>query len=285
MNQTIREQIESVLNDKLVQTHALSGGCIARSYRIDTATKGSFFIKYGAGNTFETESASLRELAKPKAIQVSQVIHAEKALLLLEYIPAGNKKKDFFSDFGRRLARLHRYTAPSFGFYEDNYIGTTPQINIPTGEEATNWSTFYFNKRLLFQYRLAIANGLATARLKEGMKSLEKNISSILSGSEEPPTLLHGDLWAGNYMCNQEGDPVLIDPAVYYGHREADLAMTQLFGGFSPAFYQAYQVEYPLLPGWEQRQNLYKLYHILNHLNMFGQGYLHEAEQLISSYL
>ncbi|MCD8193508.1 MAG: fructosamine kinase family protein [Tannerellaceae bacterium] len=283
MNQQIHTQLENVLNDQILQTQALSGGCIANSYRIDTAGQGSFFIKYGT-NTLEAEAASLRELARPGVIHVPQVIYTESSLLILEYIPAGTKKKDFFSELGRKLARLHRYTSQSFGFYEDNYIGSTPQLNIATAEEATDWSTFYFNKRLLFQYKLAVQNGMATTRLKEGMEYLKTHISSLLAGSEEPPALLHGDLWAGNYMCNQEGNPVLIDPAVYYGHREADLAMTHLFGGFPPEFYQAYQAEYPLPQGWEQRQGLYKLYHVLNHLNMFGRGYLHEAEQLIAVY-
>jgi len=113
---------------------------------------------------------------------------------------------------------------------------------------------------------------------------LEKKMESILNDSIEPPCLLHGDLWAGNFICDENGNAVLIDPAVYYGHREADLAMTKVFGGFSREFYESYQAEYPLRPGWEYRERLYRLYHILNHLNLFGRGYLHEAESLLNKY-
>ena len=133
--------------------------------------------------------------------------------------------------------------------------------------------------------KLAEANGYGSAELSSTFSKLEDNFDIILNGSEEAPTLLHGDLWGGNYMVDSEGMPVLIDPAVYYGHREADLAMTQIFGGFSPEFYRAYHQEYPLKAGWEYRQNIYKLYHILNHLNLFGSGYYGQAIQLMKYYV
>lgn len=144
---------------------------------------------------------------------------------------------------------------------------------------------FYYNKRLLFQYRLAERNGYATAALRNGISKLESRIHTILSGSEELPCLLHGDLWSGNFLCDSLGNPVLIDPAVYYGHREADLAMTRLFGGFPETFYRAYDKEYPLAAGYFYREGLYKLYHVLNHLNLFGTGYLGEAESILKFYL
>lgn len=152
-------------------------------------------------------------------------------------------------------------------------------------KKKTDWATFYFHKRLLFQYQLAEKRGYSTSRLTKGFARLESMIENILAGSEEPPSLLHGDLWSGNYMCDEEGNAVLIDPAVYYGHREAELAMTRLFGGFPPAFYEGYNQTYPLPEDWEYRENIYKLYHILNHLNLFGKSYLSEAEFLLEFYL
>ncbi len=131
---------------------------------------------------------------------------------------------------------------------------------------------------------MAEKNGHATNELKSGMKFLESKLEKILEGSKEQPTLLHGDLWGGNYISDQRGNPCLVDPAVYYGHREADLAMTKLFGGFDVKFYSAYQEAFPLKEGWEYRENIYKLYHILNHLNLFGTSYLGQAISLINTY-
>ena len=136
----------------------------------------------------------------------------------------------------------------------------------------------------MFQFRLAENNGYSTTQLKEGMKNIEKKIDDIIGVNVEVPSLLHGDLWGGNYITDQKGNPCLIDPAVYYGHREADLAMTKLFGGFDTSFYSAYNEEYPLMEGWEYRENIYKLYHVLNHLNLFGTSYLNQAISLIFSY-
>lgn len=170
-------------------------------------------------------------------------------------------------------------------FYEDNYIGGNEQLNRPNALEKSDWAEFYFNKRLLPQYRLAEQNGYDASSLKEGFVLLEKKINNILSGSENTPCLLHGDLWSGNYLCGINGEVVIIDPAVYYGNREAEIAMTRLFGGFPAAFYNSYQRTYPLPEGWEYRENIYKLYHVLNHLNLFGRSYLSEAERLIEFYL
>ncbi|PID55669.1 MAG: fructosamine kinase, partial [Ignavibacteriae bacterium] len=164
--------------------------------------------------------------------------------------------------FGRQFTELHKNNGSSFGFFEDNFIGTTDQINVPQND---NWVEFYTENRLMYQFRLAENNGYVKDELKEGIKFIEKNIEKILKGSEELPTLLHSDLWGGNYIVDQRGNTCLIDTAVYYGHREADLALTKLFGGFNAKFYSAYNKEFPLKDGWEYRENIYKLYHILNH--------------------
>jgi fructosamine-3-kinase len=154
-----------------------------------------------------------------------------------------------------------------------------------TRTEALNWTEFYFNKRLLYQYNLAEKNGYAGEELQRAFSQLENKIYLVLKDSNAIPSLLHGDLWSGNYITDETGNACLIDPAVYYGHREADLAMTKLFGGFDNRFYSAYNEEYPLDNGYEFRENIYKLYHVLNHLNLFGTAYYQQALSLIKYYL
>lgn len=282
----IISEIEQHLGEQVVDTNSVGGGCIANSRKITTESGKVYFVKSGfAGKMFQNEASGLQELSKPKAIRVPEVIIVNDDYLLLEFVATGVKKRDFFEDFGRRFADMHRFSGESFGFYEDNFIGATPQLNIPLGNGSKNWDEFYFQNRLLFQYRLSEENGYSTEKLRKGFKLLENKISGILKGSEEDPSLLHGDLWSGNYMCDKNGDAVIIDPAVYYGHREADLAMTKLFGGFSSGFYKAYNESWPLLPGHKYRENIYLLYHVMNHLNLFGYGYLSQAESLLWYYL
>ena len=279
--------IESILNEKVISSSSVGGGCIADSRKITTESGREFFLKSGnkGNNMFHCEANGLKELAKAQCMRIPQVVAVEDDFLLIEYIPQGIRSKHFFEEFGRSFARLHRFRSDKFGFYEDNYIGATPQLNIPNKEEEKDWAAFYFNKRLLYQYKLAEKNGHVRPRMKNSFSKLESRIDSILRGSEESPCLLHGDLWGGNYLCDKDGKAVLIDPAVYYGHREADLAMTKLFGGFSQDFYESYNQEYPLPENWQYREDIYKLYHILNHLNLFGAGYLLEAEQILENYV
>ncbi len=234
---------------------------------------------------FLKEANGLKELAKSNSIRVPEVLGFEEDYILLEYIVPGNKKKNFFEEFGRCFAKLHKFTSESFGFYEDNFIGSNPQKNIPDEKEKISWIDFYFNKRILFQLKLTEKLNNSTEELRKGISKLESKIQQIIGDSNEKPSLLHGDLWSGNYMANENGSVILIDPAVYYGHREADLGMTKLFGGFSPEFYSAYQDEFPLEDGYEYRENIYKLYHILNHLNLFGGSYYTQALSIIKFYI
>jgi len=208
-----------------------------------------------------------------------------KEFLLTEFISSGIKKKNFFGEFGKNFAKLHKFTSESFGFYENNYIGSNPQINIPDENQKTSWINFYFNKRILYQVQLAEKLGNSTSDLRKLVARLEEKIEEILGSSEEQPSLLHGDLWGGNYMVDKNGSAVIIDPAVYYGHREADLGMTRLFGGFSPEFYESYNETFPLKEGSDYRENIYKLYHVLNHLNLFGGSYYSQAISLIKFYI
>ena len=277
-----KQKIEEIIGEKLSGESSVGGGCIADS-RILTGESGQkYFLKQGFSNgMFKNEANGLKELSLANAIRVPEVMDAGDDYIIMEHIPQGAKKRGFFNEFGKQFARLHQFTADEFGFYEDNFIGATPQKNIPSGDEATNWATFYWNKRLMYQLNLAEQNGYADKQMKALFHKLEAVYNDLLAGSEEPPAVLHGDLWGGNYMADDNGDPVLIDPAVYYGHREADLAMTKLFGGFSPEFYQAYEETYPLKPGAEKREPLYLLYHVMNHLNLFGAGYHSQTIRLL----
>jgi fructosamine-3-kinase len=237
------------------------------------------------GDMFVKEANGLTELKKANAVRVPEVIMTGNDFILLEFINSSSKNKKFFSDFGRKFSELHKFSSNYFGFFEDNYIGANPQVNLPSQDEKNDWVKFYFNKRILFQFKLAEKNGYATEELRNGISRIEGKIEDIFSGSEEPSSLLHGDLWSGNYMADENGNACIIDPAVYYGHREADLAMTKLFGGFNQDFYKSYNENFPLPDGYNYRENIYKLYHVLNHLNLFGTGYYSQAVSLIYYYL
>lgn len=266
----IREKI----GKQILSLSPLGGGSISTAYKADLSDGLSVFLKVSPQfpDMFMKEANGLRELEKAKAIRIPQVLHADEEILILEYLPAvspANRKK-FFEEFGRQFAAMHRHSHSLFGFYEDNYIGSTPQKNKP---QMNSWQEFYWTNRLLFQFRLAEENGYADSSLRKYFLQLEKNFAGIIPDDGEPPALLHGDLWGGNYLCTENDTQVIIDPAVYYGHREADLGMTLLFGGFGDSFYSAYNEAYPLQPGWQERMEVYKLYHLFNHLNLFGDGY------------
>lgn len=279
-------KLEDILKTTIVKHQSVGGGCIAQTKVIKTVDGNNYFLKAGFNNSmFRNEANGLKELSKTDCIRTPEVIAVGNDFLLLEKIEQGSKNNNFFFEFGSAFAFMHQYTSEHFGFYEDNFIGSTPQLNIPENTEANNWTEFYFNKRLKYQFLLCEKNGYSDGEFRRLFAGMEKSITTILSGSEEPPSLLHGDLWGGNYMVDTNHKAVLIDPAVYYGHREADLAMTKLFGGFSPQFYQSYNQTYPLKEGYEYRQNIYLLYHVLNHLNLFGYSYKSQAEQLMRSYL
>ncbi|MGA8263243.1 MAG: fructosamine kinase family protein [Ignavibacteriaceae bacterium] len=288
INYELKKKIEERIGTEIISSNSVSGGCIGNACKLKTTSGKNYFLKFNdfsLNNMFIKEANGLSELSKANAIRVPDVILAEKSFILLEHIEIAHPGRNFFENFGRKFAGLHKYNSDSFGFFEDNYIGSTDQINIPAENGKGNWTEFYWNKRILFQYKLAEKNGYVTSELQDGIKKLESKIVEILSGSEEKPALLHGDLWSGNYMSDENGNACLIDPAVYYGHREADLAMTKLFGGFDNKFYSAYNEANPLKDGWRYRENIYKLYHVLNHLNLFGRGYYSHAVALIKSYL
>jgi len=281
-------KLEKVLNDLMVSEHHVSGGCINDAKILITKSAKKYFLKTNShipANMFLNEANGLKEIKKSCAIKVPDVIYADEELILLEAISSIKKKNNFSEDFGRKFAQLHKFTSTDYGFYENNYIGSTPQINIASKEEKNSWVEFYFNKRLKFQFDLAEKNGFIDQDFRKLFLSLENKIESIIKPEQEIPSLLHGDLWSGNYIVDENGEACLIDPAVYYGNREADLAMTKLFGGFESKFYTSYNEFFPFENGYEYRENIYKLYHVLNHLNLFGASYYQQAVNLIKYYL
>lgn len=285
ISSSIKKTIEKYLSDKIISDNSVGGGCIADSRLIKMVSGNIYFLKQGFGDhMFEKEANSLIELLKPDVIKVPDVILSGSEFLLLEAIQSGNKSADFFNSFGKQLAKVHKYSNDTFGFIEDNFIGASPQYNLVDGDEASNWSCFYWNKRLVPQFHMAKANGYVNSEFASLIDNLENKLEHILDGSQEEPSLLHGDLWSGNFMVGELGEPVLIDPAVYYGHRETDLAMTKLFGGFPENFYDSYNKEYPLKNDWQYRMPVYLLYHLLNHLNLFGSGYYSQVIEILRKY-
>lgn len=278
----LKEQIRAAVGQSVAGIVPLGGGSISSSCKVLLHDSSDVFVKHTpqVPDMFVQEANGLSALRRAKCIRVPDVIHADHSLLVLEFLPASHpsNRKRFFEVFGRTLAQMHKKRGTAFGFSDDNYIGSTPQINTPV---LPSWRDFFWVNRLLFQYRLAEKNGYATEDLRTLFADLENNLSLIIPDDGEPPALLHGDLWSGNYLCVENDVPAIIDPAVYYGHREADLGMTLLFGGFSQSFYSAYNEEYPLLNGWEERMEVYKLYHLFNHMNLFGDGYLRQVHETL----
>jgi fructosamine-3-kinase len=228
------------------------------------------------------EASGLAELAEANAVRVPQVIchgiAAGHAYLVLEYLPLGARGDAV--QLGRQLALQHRVSAAQFGGSRDNWIGATPQPNA----WRDGWVDFWRTQRLGFQLRLAVENGYGGALQQDG-ETLLAHLDAFFAGYTPAPSLLHGDLWGGNHGFLPDGMPVLFDPAVYFGDRECDLAMSELFGGFAPDFYAAYREAWPLDAGYAVRKTLYNLYHILNHANMFGGGYAAQAQRMIAQLL
>ncbi len=265
-----------------VRMQRVGGGCIADARLAYFADETSVFVKTARSiqGMFEAEARGLRELASAGVIRVPRVLAVGDDALVLERINPAAEKPGFFESFGRAFSRLHQHRGAVHGFPGNNFIGSTPQINTPL--EAPGWPEFFLQQRLRFQVRLTVSNGFG-GELESLLDRAEDKIAGLLGESVEAPSLLHGDLWSGNFMTDDQGEACLIDPAVYYGHREADLAMTRLFGGFPVDFYGAYEELTPLAPGHRQRLPVYQLYHLLNHLNLFGKAYFAQCRQILGS--
>lgn len=272
-NQRIAEHLHTLAEAELRTIAPVSGGSIANAFLVTTGDGGRLFIKTGPQypDMFEKEARGLKGLAAGNAVRIPEVIGANEEILILEYLPtAGKRPASFPSALGSAVARLHRNTQQEFGYIENNYIGATPQMNLPA---RSSWKDFFVEHRLEYQVRLAERNRFDDREITSLVHRAERMIDRLIPDDGEPPALLHGDLWSGNVLCLEDGTPALIDPAVYYGHREMELGMTRLFGGFDERFYAAYNESYPLNDEWERRTDLYSLYHLFNHLNLFGRSY------------
>ena len=228
---------------------------------------------------FEAEADGLRELKSANVIRVPEIlgcgIENGESFLMLERFAFDRPTDATETQLGEQLAALHRHTKDRFGWFRDNTIGLTRQTN----GWSDDWIGFFRVQRLEFQFELAVERGYG-AELDELGARLCRSLPSLFASYEPEASLLHGDLWSGNWG-SVNGEPVIFDPAVYYGDRESDIAMTMLFGGFGRSFYDAYESAWPMAPGHEQRLKLYQLYHILNHLNLFGRSYLEQAIRLL----
>jgi protein-ribulosamine 3-kinase len=265
---------------------SIGGGCINRTYRVEGNGR-RFFVKLNNAGTlamFEAEAAGLKEILLSRSLRAPRPLcwgtNSAEAWLVLEYLEMKDAGRSGATALAQGLAAMHRFSSQKFGWVRDNTIGSTPQIN----KLSSGWTEFWRECRLGYQLQLARANGY-TGRLQKQGGQLMERLDHFFPGPPPSPSLLHGDLWAGNYSSDDSGQPVVFDPAVYYGDRETDIAMTELFGGFANSFYAAYREAYPLEPEYETRKTLYNLYHILNHLNLFGGGYLRQAEQMMARLL
>ena len=279
---SIADHISHTLNTtvQFKQFEILGGGCINQVSKV-TDTKGRhWLIKENSPyllDVFIAEAEGLSEIQNSQSIRCPKVVcygeTAQSAYLVLEYITlshdGGNAKT------GEKLALMHQYQGKIFGWYRDNTLGETPQSN----QESISWIEFWSQQRLLPQLRLGLKKGNPQSDYDNGLKLCDK-LSVFFSNYQPIASLLHGDLWGGNQAHDLEGNPVIFDPAVYYGDRETDIAMTELFGGFSADFYSSYNDCYVLDDGYSTRKTLYNLYHALNHYNLFGGGYASQASSM-----
>jgi fructosamine-3-kinase len=271
---------------RIEESRMLGGGSINEACRLKFGAE-SFFAKWNLAShypgMFETEARGLELLEASQTLALPRVIgtgEADKyAFLVLSFVSQGSTGVNFWSKFGRGLARLHQHAADQFGLDHDNYIGSLRQYN----KQTDDWPTFFVEQRIEPQLRLATESGLADRALLRDFEKLASKIESIFP--PEPASLLHGDLWSGNFLCNSQGEPVLIDPAVYYGHREMDIGMTKLFGGFDRHFYNSYNEEWPMEGGWQQRTDLCNLYPLLVHVNLFGGSYLMQVKSIVRRFV
>lgn len=277
ISQKIEEEIES--------TKPLSGGSISSAYLINT-TKSKYFLKVNSApnalKMFHEEQRGLNAIESTKTIAVPHVyfvdIHNQNAFIVMDYIESKRPSPSDYTRLGVELAELHKVTLNEFGFSSDNFIGSLPQSN----KKHDSWSDFYWNERIYPQLQLALNAGLLSA---EEVPNEDQFISLFNSYIDDfKPSLLHGDLWGGNYLISEDGTPFLIDPAVYIGHSMVDIAMSQLFGSFGPEFYNSYHKIIERPKQYNEQIDLYQLYYLLVHLNLFGKGYYSSVSTILSRY-
>jgi len=285
VDKDLKGHIEYLLCVKIEHIRPVSGGDISDAYLIETESE-RFFCKVnhteGAHKMFMTEKKGLEAIAKTKTIATPKVLICEQlergGLLLMEYIEPKRATPEEMKVFGHQLAFLHQCTFEKFGWDSNNYIGSLPQSN----KGHDDWTEFYTRERLLPQLKLAQNSGRLNAVEVPSEERIFKSFENLFPDIK--PALLHGDLWSGNYLISERGKPFLIDPAVYCGHYEVDLAMTRLFGGFGDSFYEAHSEHFPKIGGEAERNDLYQLYYLLVHLNLFGSSYKGVVMAILNRY-
>jgi fructosamine-3-kinase len=271
---------------RIERRNGVGGGCINEAHCLEGGARRYFVKLNSAGRLamFEAEAAGLEAILASRSIYapapLATGVGGGRSWLVLEQIDFGTASRSTSAALGEQLAQMHRCTAEAYGWHRDNTIGATPQPNPWTAE----WREFLRRHRLAFQLELAAGNGAPDRLVDRGRRLLE-NLGAFFADYRPAPSLLHGDLWGGNWGTDAQGRPVIFDPAVYFGDREADLAMTELFGGFDRTFYDAYDGAWPRDPGYRVRRSLYNLYHVLNHFNLFGGGYADQALRLVDGLL
>jgi fructosamine-3-kinase len=281
----IFEEISKKIRDKIVSKKSTGGGDINQTFKIETDKGRNYFIKYNnsisALNMFASEADGLSRLSLREGIITPKVVDffeiSSGACLLLDYIHSVSWTNDSFVQLGEKLAYLHRYSNDRFGYYIDNYLATILQNN----EAHDSFIDFYLKCRIEPLIRELIERNLLLSKYSNWCDQVYNRLFSIIP--TERPSLLHGDLWSGNVMNSTDG-PIFIDPAVYFGHREIDLAMTKLFGGFSESFFVSYNQSYPLEKGWENRLDIFQLYPLLVHVRLFGNSYMSETMRTLNKY-
>jgi fructosamine-3-kinase len=281
----IPSQVHSFLTENnygsVTDASPVGGGCISNGKIITTEDGATFFLKTNPNtpvDMFACEAEGLAILCVDDGPTVPQVYLHGRDFILLEDLSPALRQKDYWPNFGRKLAVLHQHTYSSFGFEHDNYIGSTEQLNHWTEDGHT----FFAEYRLLFQAKMAQDRGLLGRGELRDVEKIVKKLTDLIP--VQPASLLHGDLWSGNAITDADGAPAIIDPAAHYGWAEAELAMTTLFGSFPAAFYRIYEEVRPLEPGYHARFPIYNLYHLLNHLNIFGRGYLGQVQAILRRY-
>jgi len=283
MSPELRAVLEQRLGKPVRSAKRLGGGDINDAFEVALGDGTRVFVKTHPNppsGMFEAEARGLRWLEEADAIRVPRVIAVSDevpAFLALELLTPAKRRADFDENLGRSLATLHAFGAPSFGLDHDNFIGRLPQSNTVSDD----WAAFYWSSRLEPQLRLAADRGLVDAAMRSSFDALARALSTRV-GPKEPPSRLHGDLWGGNLHVDETGQAALIDPAVYGGHREVDLAMMRLFGGFGERVFAAYREAWPLAPGAAERVSVYQLYPLLVHVNLFGGSYVASVRRALS---
>ncbi|MFO8055519.1 MAG: fructosamine kinase family protein [Bacteroidales bacterium] len=285
---TIRQEAEKILerhyNEPVTIEKAIpvGGGSINSAYRIETPLD-SHFLKYNSAERFpgmfEKEAKGLQLMRATRTVYVPELIATGKAgsyaFILMEFLHPGSRRPDFWADFGKKLAGMHQTTNTQFGLDHDNYMGSLQQYN----NYHKTWYDFFILERLQPQLHLACEKGYMNKGHVEKFQQLYKELINIIP--EEQPALVHGDLYSGNYVVTENGTASIVDPAVAFNHREVDIAMSTMFGVFDNDFYDSYNQHFPMEKGWEERLNIYNLYPLLIHVNLFGMGYLASVERII----